>query len=80
MQDAAYRPLPACFQRRLATSPVTTCAPELAELIRAANAVLKAQESTLLRVVTKQLHVVNGESRADGHQCKNGAGAKLLTH
>ena len=30
-------------------------APELAELIRAANAVLKAQESTLLRVVTKQL-------------------------
>jgi hypothetical protein len=30
-------------------------APELSELIRAANAVLKAQESTLLRVVTKQL-------------------------
>jgi len=27
--------------------------PELSELIRAANAVLKAQESTLLRVVTK---------------------------
>ena len=39
-------------------------APELAELVRAANAVLKAQESTLLRVVTKQLQVVNGESRA----------------
>jgi len=36
-------------------------APELAELIRAANGVLKAQESTLLRVVTKQLQVVNGE-------------------
>ena len=34
---------------------------ELAELIRAANAVLKTQESTLLRVVTKQLQVVNGE-------------------
>src|SRR5438132_1117215 len=30
-------------------------APELAELIRAANAALKTQESTLLRVVTKQL-------------------------
>ncbi len=30
-------------------------APELAELIRAANAVLKTQESTLLRVVTKQV-------------------------
>lgn len=36
-------------------------APELAELIRAANAVLKAQESTLLRVVTKQFQVVGGE-------------------
>ena len=36
-------------------------APELAELIRAANAILKTQESTLLRVVTKQLQVVNGE-------------------
>jgi hypothetical protein len=36
-------------------------APELAELIRAANAVLKAQESTLLRVVTQ---VVSGKSRA----------------
>jgi integrase len=36
-------------------------APELAELIRAANTVLKTQESTLLRVVTKQLQVVNGE-------------------
>jgi hypothetical protein len=36
-------------------------APEVAELIRAANAVLKTQESTLLRVVTKQLQVVNGE-------------------
>ena len=36
-------------------------APELAELIRAANAVLKAQESTLLRVVTKQDQVVYRE-------------------
>ena len=36
-------------------------APELAELIRAANTVLTTQESTLLRVVTKQLQVVNGE-------------------
>jgi integrase len=46
-------------------------APELAELIRAANAVLKAQESTLLRVVTKQDQVVYREksrkSRAAGH-------------
>jgi len=54
-------------------------APELAELIRAANAVLKAQESTLLRVVAKQLQVVNGEksrkSRAGGHWRKNGPGA-----
>ena len=45
-------------------------APELAELIRAANAVLKTQESTLLRVVTKQLQVVKREksrkSRAEG--------------
>jgi integrase len=39
-------------------------APELAELIRAANAVIKAQESTLLRVVSRQLQVVSGESRA----------------
>ena len=39
-------------------------APELAELIRAANAVLKAQESTLLRVVTRQDQVVYGKSRA----------------
>jgi len=30
----------------------------------AANAVLETQESTLLRVVTRQLQVVNGESRA----------------
>jgi integrase len=37
-------------------------APELAELIRAANAVLKSQESTLLRVVATQ--AVSGESRA----------------
>lgn len=37
-------------------------APELAELIRAANAVLKSQESTLLRVVTTQ--IASGESRA----------------
>ena len=55
-------------------------APELAELIRAANAVLKAQESTLLRVVTKQDQVVYREksrkSRADAHQCKNGSGAE----
>ena len=36
-------------------------APELAELIRAANAVLEAQESTLLPMVTKQLQVVSGE-------------------
>jgi integrase len=50
-------------------------APELAELIRAANAVLKAQESTLLRVVTKQDQVVYRKSRAVGHQCKNGSGA-----
>jgi len=54
-------------------------APELAELIRAANAVLKAQESTLLRVVTKQDQVVYREksrkSRADVHQRKNGSGA-----
>src|SRR5207244_8781430 len=54
-------------------------APELAELIRAANAVLKAQESTLLRVVTKQDQVVYGKksrkSREEGRQCKNGLGA-----
>ena len=37
-------------------------APELAELIRAANAVLKSQESTLLRVVATQ--AVSRESRA----------------
>ena len=46
----------------------------------AANAVLETQESTLLRVVTRQLQVVNGEksrkSRADGRQCKNGSGAE----
>ena len=40
-------------------------APELAELMRAANAVLKAQESALLRVVTKQSQVSTGKSRAD---------------
>jgi hypothetical protein len=39
-------------------------APELAELIRGANAVLKAQESTLLRVVTKQDQWSIGKSRA----------------
>jgi hypothetical protein len=39
-------------------------APELAELIRAANAVLKTQESTLLRVVTRQVQVINGDSHA----------------
>lgn len=54
-------------------------APELSELIRAANAVLKAQESTLLRVVTKQDQVVYGKksrkSRADGQQSENGPGA-----
>jgi hypothetical protein len=36
-------------------------APELAELIRAANVVLKSQESTLLRVVTKQNQGGDGE-------------------
>ena len=44
-----------------------------------ADAILKAQESTLLRVVTKQDQVVYREksrkSRADGLQCKNGSGA-----
>src|SRR5436305_166561 len=39
--------------------------PILAELIRAANAVLKTQESTLLRVVTRKLQMVQwGKSRA----------------
>ena len=48
-------------------------APELAELIRAANAVLKAQESTLLRVVTQRLQVVNGEkSRKSRAERKTG--------
>jgi integrase len=48
-------------------------APELAELVRAANAVLKAQESTLLRVVTKQLQVVNREkSRKSRAERKTG--------
>jgi hypothetical protein len=47
-------------------------APELAELIRAANAVLKAQGSTLLRVVTWQLQVVDGEK---SRRTKNGPGA-----
>jgi integrase len=48
-------------------------APELAELIRAANAVVKTQESTLLRVVTKQLQVVNGEkSRKSRAERKTG--------
>jgi integrase len=51
-------------------------APELAELIRAANAVLKAQESTLLRVVTGPLQVVNGEK---SRRAKNGPGARHLT-
>jgi integrase len=54
-------------------------APELSELIRAANAVLKAQESTLLRVVTKQDQGVYREksrkSRADVRQSENGPGA-----
>ena len=54
-------------------------APELSELIRAANAVLKAQESTLLRVVTKQDRVVYREksrkSRADSSQNESGPGA-----
>jgi len=50
-------------------------APELSELIRAANAVLKAQESTLLRVVTRQDQGVERKSRAGGHQRKNGSGA-----
>jgi hypothetical protein len=58
-------------------------APELAELIRAANAVLKAQESTLLRVVTKQLQVVSGETRAKvaqtGISAETGQERKLLT-
>jgi hypothetical protein len=55
-------------------------APELAELIRAANAVLKAQESTLLRVVTKQLQVVNGEkSRKSRAERKTGQTRQLLT-
>jgi hypothetical protein len=50
------------FGRRLCllghkTGDITShySAPELSELIRAANAVLKAQESTLFRVVTKEL-------------------------
>ena len=48
-------------------------APELAELIRAANAVLKTQESTLLRVVTKQLQVVKREkSRKSRAERKTG--------
>ena len=51
-------------------------APELAELIRAANAVLKAQESTLLRVVTKQPQVVGEESRAK--LARLGANAKRV--
>ena len=52
------------------------CAPELAELTRAANAVLKTQESTLLRVATRHLQVVNGEK---SRRTKNGPGASLLT-
>ena len=52
-------------------------APELAELIRAANAVLKAQESTLLRAVAKQVQVVNGESRAKVAQGKMKRAASL---
>ena len=48
-------------------------APELSELIRAANAVLKAQESTLLRVVTKQDRVVYREkSRKSRAERKTG--------
>jgi len=56
-------------------------APELAELIRAANAILKTQESTLLRVVAQQpKKVANGvKNRAKvaqrrqekgSHRCK----------
>ena len=52
-------------------------APELSELIRAANEVLKTQESTLLHVVTRQLQAVNRERL---RRAKNGLGASLLTH
>ena len=51
-------------------------APELAELARAANAVGKAQDSTLLRVVTMHVQGVNGKSRANGRERKNGPGAE----
>ena len=54
-------------------------APELVELIRAANAVLKAQESTLLRVVTKQLQVVTGKVAQTGISAETGQERKLLT-
>jgi len=54
-------------------------AQELAELIRAANAVLKTQESTLLRVVTKQFRVVSGEVAQKSRRRENGPGASLLT-
>jgi integrase len=48
-------------------------APELAELLRAANAVLKAQESALLPVVTKQFQVLSGEkSRKSRAERKTG--------
>ena len=51
-------------------------APELAELIRAANAMLKAQESTLLRVVVKQPKVVEwGKVAQKSRRAKNGPGA-----
>jgi integrase len=55
-------------------------APELSELIRAANAVLKTQESTLLRVVRKQAEVAAGARVAQkSRRAKNGPGALLLT-
>jgi integrase len=47
-------------------------APELAELLIGANAVLKTQESTLLRVVAKQSQVVDGQK---SRGAKNGPGA-----
>ncbi len=47
-------------------------APELAELIRAANAILKTQESTLLRVVAQQpTKVANGVKIAQKSRSAN---------
>ena len=58
---------------RAATITSHYSAPELAELIRAANAVLKTQESTLLRVVIGQLQAVNGgKSRKSRAERKTG--------